>query len=257
MGVKLSNFPSQEFDSRPAARRRVGTVQRLLGALQIALPQSCTLCRAPCAAALLCGPCAATLPCLERPCPRCALPLPAHGRCAACARLRPPWSCTLATWRYAFPVDHLLHELKYAGRLALADALGAGLAATVRLSNRAPPDLVVPLPLAAERQRERGFNQSALIARVGARHAGLRVGHALRRVRATAPQAGLALGARARNVRGAFAATRRLDGLRVAIVDDVMTTGATLAEATRAALAAGAVDVEAWVCARTLAVDVR
>jgi predicted amidophosphoribosyltransferase len=110
----------------------------------------------------------------------------------------------------------------------------------------------VPLPLAPARQRARGFNQSQLIAARVARRLDAPLLAALARVRDAGPQAALALTARAANVHDAFAACAPLRGMHVAIVDDVMTPGATLAAATRAAQAAGAAEVEAWVVARTL-----
>jgi len=110
---------------------------------------------------------------------------------------------------------------------------------------------VLALPLAIARQRARGFNQAQEIARAVALRLAVPQMKGLRRIRDSRPQAGLALDARARNVRGAFETVSPFDGVSVAIVDDVMTTGATLAEAAAAVLRAGARRVEAWVVART------
>ncbi len=144
-----------------------------------------------------------------------------------------------------------MHALKYGGRAAYAEIFAAALAPLPGLR----PDGLVPLPLAPRRQRERGFNQAGEIARHLGRRLGVPVWWALARTRDTTPQAALPWDARAANVRGAFATTRALAGLRIAIVDDVMTTGATLDAAARAARAAGAMVVEAWVGARTLPPD--
>ncbi len=144
-----------------------------------------------------------------------------------------------------------MHALKYGGRAAYAEIFAAAL-------SRLPgprPDGFVPMPLAPARQRERGFNQAGEIARHLGQRLGVPVWQALARTRDTAPQAALPWNTRAANVRGAFAATRSLAGLHLAIVDDVMTTGATLDAAARAAIGAGAVTVEAWVGARTLPPD--
>jgi ComF family protein len=155
---------------------------------------------------------------------------------------------TRCAYIYAFPLDGLVHALKYGGRAAYAEIFANALA-----SLPGPrPDGLVPMPLARIRQRERGFNQAGEIARHLGHRLGVPVWRALARTRDTAPQAALPLEARAANVRGAFAAIRSLAGSRIAIVDDVMTTGATLDAAARVALAAGAVAVEAWVGARTL-----
>ena len=158
---------------------------------------------------------------------------------------------------YAFPVDRLLQQLKYGGRLALADWAGATLANAVgeALASRCAsdrPDRIVALPLAAARQRKRGFNQAREIAVRIARAMALPLDVPLMRVAGGTPQAALAWRERAKNVRGAFAVVKDVRGARIALVDDVMTTGATLAEAARVLMRAGAADVECWIVARTL-----
>jgi ComF family protein len=107
------------------------------------------------------------------------------------------------------------------------------------------------MPLAAARQRARGCNQAREIAKALARASGLPIARGLLRIKAGAPQAALPWRERVRNVRGAFAASRAFDGMRVALVDDVMTTGATASAAAAALRRAGAAHVEAWVVART------
>jgi len=215
------------------------------------MPQCCALCRSPCASALLCAGCHAALPGLGAACARCALPGDASV-CSRCLRRPPAWTHAVAAWRYAYPVDRLLQALKYRGRLALAEPLADGLAQAVLARGAALPDFVVPVPLAASRQRERGFDQARLLAARVAQRSGIALAPALVRVRDSGPQAALPLAARAANVRDAFVARVALHGARVALVDDVMTTGATLAAATQALRGAGASGVEVWVAARTL-----
>jgi ComF family protein len=175
--------------------------------------------------------------------------------CGACFANPPSFTRTIAALVYAFPVDRLVHELKYRGRLALAEWAADELAAAVSCAGCEAgelPQRVIALPLSAERQRERGFNQAHEIARRVASRLGLRVSSSLRRVSGATPQAALPWTERARNVRGAFAAGSPVNGLHVALVDDVMTTGATLAEAASALRAMGAARIDCWVLARTL-----
>lgn len=200
--------------------------------------------------ARFCAPCHAALPRLADPCCRvCALPLTSGEVCGACLAHPPRYDRVHAPFAYVFPVDALIARYKYGGELSLAPVLAA------ELTGNAPPqaDAVVPMPLSAARLRERGFNQAHELARIAGR--GLRVpvlGHACRRVRDTAPQAALAWKERARNIRGAFVCDADLSGQRIAVVDDVMTTGATLDELARVLKCAGAVEVQGWVVARTL-----
>lgn len=211
--------------------------------------QDCELCGAPSGAEFLCAGCAADLPLLPEHCPRCALPSPGNAVCGACLRHAPYFDATIALWRYEFPCDRMVQSLKYRARLALAGFFGARLASRASLH----AELIVPMPLHPSRLAARGFNQALEIARELARCRGIPVEtRAGRRIKDTAPQAGLPYEKRARNVRGAFACDLDLHGRTVAVVDDVMTTGATLDELARTLKRAGAARVENWVVARTV-----
>lgn len=209
---------------------------------------SCFLCRGA-AAHLLCPACAADLPRLAPPlCPRCALPSPGGATCGRCLAEAPHYDATVAALAYAFPADALVHALKFGGELALAPLLATLLGENI--PRQAPVDFCIPVPLSPERLRTRGYNQAAEIARHLGR--GRLLVSGCERSRDTAPQLELPFAARRRNVKGCFVVRADVEGAAVAVVDDVMTTGATLDEMARTLKAAGASRVVNWVLARTL-----
>ncbi|MGE0080717.1 MAG: ComF family protein [Thiohalomonadaceae bacterium] len=209
---------------------------------------ACALCGVP--GTLLCAGCHADLPRLDAACERCGEPLPVAGVCGHCLREPPPFDRTRAAFRYASPLSELVLRLKFQGALHLALLLGELLAG--RLVAADPrPDLIVPVPLHPARLASRGYNQALELGRPLARALGVPLAHDLcRRVRDTAAQSSLDPEGRRRNVRGAFAVYGPVPA-RVAILDDVITTGATLAELARVLRRAGARHVEAWALART------
>lgn len=150
-------------------------------------------------------------------------------------------------WLYEFPCDRLVQALKYRARLALAPFFGGKLALLPLLA----VDLVVPMPLHPGRLAQRGFNQSVEIARSLAKHVRL-APRGIRRIKDTTAQTELPYEERARNVRGAFACDLDLTGQSIAVVDDVMTTGATLNELARVLKRAGAARIENLVVARAV-----
>lgn len=215
----------------------------------ILFPQQCFACGAPSRSEVLCPDCATGLPGADLArCPCCALPVPDGLICGSCLREQPPFERTVAALDYGFPVDRLVHALKYGHRLAVTRLFVDRMAAIVVPQ----ADLVVPLPLHASRLRSRGFNQAAELGRALARKWGIPFAcDGIERDVNTAPQAGLPWKDRAANVRGAFRVTTKVEGLRVVVVDDVMTTGATLAELARTLKGVGARSVENRVLART------
>lgn len=220
--------------------------------LAVVLPQDCLLCRSTAGDDLLCPACTDALPRLSPECcPVCALPTPGAQTCGACLRQPPHFDATRAAFRYEFPLDRLVQSLKYAHRLAGADFLGRELS---RLPPPSPaPDLILPVPLAALRLAERGFNQALELARPLARCCGAPLEiRRVRRHRDTSPQASLPWKERAKNIRHAFECDIDLAGMTVLVVDDVMTTGATLDELARTLKAHGASRVENRVLARAL-----
>ena len=201
------------------------------------------------ARSVLCEPCAAALPALPAVhCRICAVPLESGSVCGPCLRRPPHFDRVIAAYTYSYPVDALVHALKYGGELAVARLLGEALAGI----EASRPDLLIPMPLSPQRLRERGFNQAQEIARlVGARLQIEVAPDICRKIVETPPQATLPWKERARNVRGAFVCDADLEGLRVAVVDDVITTGSTLNEFARVLRRTGAIEVAGWVVART------
>ncbi len=184
-------------------------------------------------------------------CPVCALPTLGGLVCGDCLQRPPTFDRTLAAFSYHFPIDRLLHAFKYSGNLALIEILAKPLAQLAAIHPK--PDLLIPMPLHPGRLRERGFNQSLEIAKPISRWLDIPLAaDACQRTRDTPPQAGLKWKERRRNVRGAFACDLDLCGEKIAVLDDVMTTGATLNEISRILKGRGASEVSAWVVARTL-----
>ncbi len=212
-------------------------------------PERCNLCGGR--GGPWCTPCRTALPAVGRACRCCGVAITGGERCGACQRAPPPLAATVAPFRYAPPLDGLVHRFKYGGRLELARALGLLLAEHIA-QRRAPlPELLVPVPLHRGRLRERGFNQSLELCRVLSRQLDIpyRSGGVLRN-RATPSQAGLARRARAANVRGAFTVAAGVGATHVAVVDDVITSGHTVGALARALRNAGARRIEAWALAR-------
>ncbi len=210
-------------------------VDRLLAWLA---PCCCVLCGAPGAGMDLCPPCLEALPWL--------------GPATA-----PPPSRCVAALAYAPPVDRLVAGLKFHGRPAHGRVLGELLAIVLREHARAGElpavDRVLPVPLGRARLRRRGYNQAEIIAAAVCRELRLRLdARVLRRVRATAPQMTLARRQRSANLQGAFRVCCAVAGQHIALVDDVLTTGATLDTCAMLLREAGAARVEKWVVARTL-----
>ena len=218
----------------------------------------CVVCRGWCRGGL-CDPCSGRFAFARQRCTGCALPLDASAdgepACLRCRLGPPPWSRAVAGLDYAYPWDRPLAGLKFHERLDVIDVLLRPLLA--QLAPERGSDLrVIAVPLSRERLLERGYNQSWELARRLARALALPArADALFRVRDTGHQLALHRDERARNLHGAFVVTPRhaawVRGARIALVDDVLTTGATAHAATRTLRAAGARDVQVWVVART------
>jgi ComF family protein len=201
---------------------------------------------------LWCAACDAALPYFNvAHCPVCALPTPSGEVCGHCLTQPPLFTRTTAVFGYSFPLDKLIQGMKYGEQLALAHAFAKKLVQRIDKSNL--PDYVIAMPLHPVKLRERGFNQSLLLAATVARELKLKLRpNACQRVRDTPPQSALPWKERKKNVRNAFCCDMDLTGKRIVLVDDVLTTGASLNALAEAVSKKGAIEISAWVVARTL-----
>lgn len=222
---------------------------------QVAGPPVCQLCGDPGVGPEICLGCYRDLPRARHPCPTCAGPCSLPGPCADCINRPPAYDRVAAPFIYGFPVDRMIRRLKYRGRLPHARLLGELLGHAVRRLE-APPAVVVPVPLHRRRLRQRGFNQAREIAAAVARVASLPLRDRLciRRLD-TPPLWSLDPPRRRSQLKQAFECNDTPPH-RVAIVDDVLTTGATVTALTRALKRAGARYVEVWAVARSPGVHV-
>ena len=211
--------------------------------------QPCLLCGSA-STDIWCLACDASLPYLKLAhCPLCALPTTGGAICGRCLKHPPHFSHTVAIFAYTYPMDKLIIALKYGEKFNLAKIMGHKLSACVNDY----PDCIVAMPLHPVRLRERGFNQSFQLARHIGRLLSIPVlPDACQRIVNTPSQSSLPWKQRNKNVHQAFTCDTTVAGKHVAVVDDVMTTGATLNELALALLNAGATKVSAWVVARTL-----
>lgn len=244
----------------PKVNRR-GWIPRFQNGTKGLFPLSggqCVACLQPNADFGLCSPCRQDLPLNDQHCRCCALPLAFAGKeliCGQCLKDPPPFSRIVAPWRYRFPVDGMIQRFKYNGQRAYARPLIHDLTDQLMLmletNPEHRPDLLLASPMHPARRRKRGFNQAADITEYISRQSGIPwCTDLVVRSRRTRPQRGLSRDDRLANLRGIYQVTRSPPA-RIAIVDDVVTTGATARSLTEALLDAGAQDVQIWALART------
>lgn len=179
-------------------------------------------------------------------CPQCGL-TSSDQLCGSCISSPPDFDATHSVFLYDFPVNAMMQRYKYGNMLSLCSFFGQVLSEKVATDS---VDLIIPMPMHPARIKERGFNQALEIAKVLGQEK-LDYKSAIRQ-KLTPPQASLPLKERVKNIKGAFKVSGDLSGKRIAIVDDVMTTGASLNELAKTLKKAGASHVECWVIARTL-----
>ena len=235
---------------------------------QAIFKQNCVLCASPQANTLghplsnsfhefhspcnhaVCRPCLNDLPWHPKTsCPQCGLA--SSGMvCGSCLNSPPDFDATISVFLYAYPIDAMMQRYKYGNMLNLGDTFGEFLADKVTLENI---DLIIPMPMHPQRLKDRGFNQALEIAKVLTKNCKQKLDYkSVIRHTLTPPQASLPLKERVKNIKGAFKVNADLARKRIAIVDDVMTTGASLNELAKTLKKAGAAHVECWVIARTL-----
>jgi len=227
-------------------------ISSLLGYL---LPTTCLLCQAVVSTPGCCLDCTARLPWLRNGCWRCAKPLAEAGLCGRCCFKPPAFRQTISPFRYAPPIDAWITGLKFHEQLAfvpfLADCLWRH--CVRHYQGQDWPQLIIPVPLHSARLRMRGFNQALLIAVELAKRSKIPLARTcVSKDRLTRPQTALSKVAREKNVRHAFTLKRALKETHVALIDDVLTTGATAREIAILLLKQGVKRVDVWCVARTV-----
>lgn len=221
--------------------------------LDLLLKQSCILCTGHHGGTIgICQACLEHMPWHCAPqCPQCAQV--SNGLiCGACLNTTPNFDTTHALFTYDYPLDRLLQHYKYRESLHLAK-LFAQLWLNKYSATTTAINLIVPMPMHSMRLKQRGFNQALEIARIISKATTIKLDYSVcQRIKLTPPQASLPLKQRMKNIRGVFKCDRNLQGLNIALVDDVMTSGASLNELAKTLKQAGAAHVECWVIARTL-----
>jgi ComF family protein len=236
------------------------------GLLNLIYPEVCFLCATPVSRSRDCGICShcwekvLILRIIPPCCPSCGLPLPnfesgSDHLCGSCIQQLPPYSGARSFGYYSDEIRRVIHGLKFDGRRNLVELLAPLLAGVFfDFWDRADIDYVTAVPLHPKRRRERGFNQSELLAQALSRCIAIPYIQVLKRVRYTPPQVGLTDSQRRENIRQAFRCnnTQQVAGRRILLIDDVMTTGATVAGAAQTLMDAGAGSVSVLTAARAV-----
>jgi ComF family protein len=222
--------------------------------LHFLLPNHCIFCKRAARPELaLCGLCETRYAAYPLHCEYCGLASLGAPCCGKCQIKRPNFSRLIAGSIYEFPFDYCVKQLKFQQQFLMADVLAYLLAKKILQKETPLPNFMVPVPLHLLRLRERGFNQAELIALRLKKYLPIQVlKNACYKINHTLPQSGLPAKKREKNIRHAFASSRRFDALHLAIVDDVVTTGSTVTELTSLLLENGAKQVDVWTAARAM-----
>ena len=223
-------------------------------ALRLMTPPCCLFCHdQPEYRHGLCQNCWNALPfILGSCCSHCGRALAQAGICGQCQQQPPSFDDIAAPLFYETPVDKILCALKYRQQLSFARTAAGVIVDTVLARGQKKPDFLCAVPMTRRALRRRGLNQSAFIARLASRTLGIPVNISLlKKVRNTDQQSALSAKKRRSNLIGVFTCKRRLEGQHIALIDDILTTGATANEVSKVLKLAGAARVDLWVCART------
>jgi len=226
------------------------------------LPDSfCVLCGEKCDdsnQAFICERCLSDLPVITAPCQICCATLSikdVYKVCGSCLGTKPFYQKSIIPLEYVFPTTKLIKQLKYNEKLLFSEILSKILLDKVRQENQALPELIIPVPLHPFRLINRGFNQSALIAKPISNELNIPIDQkSCRRIINTLQQTGFNKNQRKKNIRNAFSVSSSFSAKHVAILDDVVTTGSTVNELAKILQLAGAETIEVWACARTCSV---
>ena len=201
----------------------------------------------------LCAACQNSIPYIEQACDCCAVPISnEETRCTGCAANRPVYDSSLTVFHYQKPMDILFNRLKHHRDITVAATFASLLAEKIIESKAELPDIIVPIPLNWKRQLMRGFNHSQAVAALLAGKLGVNLDtNALTRVTNNAPQQGLSRTERLKNLDRCFEANKSVRNKKIALVDDVITTGATMQAAATALYVRGTKSISAWSVART------
>lgn len=246
----FAHMSSEQLIDNVSNVDRVGSI--IKAATRWLFPRSCVLCGIKGVEnSGICPSCLSWLPVATTPCPQCGRSATAGRTCGTCQKNPPSFDEVVSGALFKTPVDHLVREFKFSGKLYLTPILSTLVLRNLDIEADRP-DLIVPVPLHASRIRERGYNQSAELARYLSRTLEIPcINYAVNRIRPTLPQTKLGEKQRRKNVRGAFALNQGVRKKHVVIVDDVMTTGSTVNEIARVLKRGGATKVSVWVIART------
>lgn len=228
--------------------------QHLRQCVEILLPHYCILCGSSSQTYLdLCVGCLNDLPRIKTACAYCGIPLiHANSICGTCLKKRPLYNSLFAPFHYQHPINYIISAIKFRHKLSFTQLLGNLVAKELQQHIKLLPDVIIPIPLHPERLRDRGYNQALEIAKPISHLLQIPIDYSVCiRTKMTQQQTGLVLAERIKNIRNAFHVAHDFMAKKVAIVDDVVTTGSTVTELCKVLRAYGVEHIQVWSCART------